>query len=667
MPEADPHPLRFRQVHLDFHNSPLLPDVGRDFDPDTFAQTFVDAAVDSVTVFGKCHHGMSYYPTKVGKQHPSLTFDLLGRQIEALHSRGIRAPVYLTCVWDNYMAEMHPDWQQRKANGELVGAKQGEAGWKWICLNSPYLDYQEQQTKELLDDYEVDGFFYDIVFQANELAGREADGCCCDYCRKSMAELGLHPDDLSHQAEHARIIIHRFMSRLSGVVRSRKPDATLFYNGRVRQGIGEEAEWMTHAEIEALPTGGWGYAYFPFWVRYARHFNLPTMGMTGRFHRSWADFGGLKSPAALKFECGSMLSNGSVCSIGDQLHPRGRPDSAVYDVIGESYRDVAAREPWCAGATPVTDVALLLLEKANHKTVRNDSDEGAAKMLLELHHQFDIVEAEADWSRYKVLVIADRGSPTPELAARLRGFVVNGGGLLLTHEALLDCQTKQFALAAEMGVTYLQPLEYNPSFFRLRPNFRHGVRDFEWVLMGAGSNTEPGIQTDVLADVYASYFNRTPEHFTSHFYSPHTDPTGAPAVTWHGNIAYFYGALFQAYQKEGDSIYRRVVGNMLDLLLPRRLLTTNAPSSTEVTVTRQGDRHIVHLVNYQPNRRGGHVEVIEEVVPMRDVKVGLRLSNAPTAVYTAPDRKPLQADYYEGVATVTVPEVREHGMVVFEA
>jgi hypothetical protein len=172
-------------------------------------------------------------------------------------------------------------------------------------------------------------------------------------------------------------------------------------------------------------------------------------------------------------------------------------------------------------ATPVTEVALLLLEKANHKTVRNDSDEGAAKMLLELHHQFDIVEADADWSRYKVLVIADRGNPTPELTARLRGFVVKGGGLLLTHEALLHPQTKQFALAAEMGVTYLQPLEYNPSFFHLRPNFRHGIRDFEWVMMGPGSNTEPGFQTDVLADVYASYFNRTPEHFTSHFYSPH--------------------------------------------------------------------------------------------------------------------------------------------------
>jgi hypothetical protein len=658
--------LRFRQVHLDFHTSPLIPDVGRDFDAQAFAQAVQEAHIDSITCFGKCHHGMSYYDTKVGVRHPSLTFDLLGAQIEACHERNIRVPIYLTCVWDNHMAEQHPDWQQRKRDGELVGAKPGEAGWKWICLNSPYLDYQEEQTKELLDNYPFDGVFYDIVFQANELAGREDQGCCCDFCLASLRDLNLNPEDNDDQKRHSQIIIDKFMSRLTGLVRSRQPEATIFYNGRVRQGMGHEAQWMTHAEIEALPTGGWGYAYYPFWVRYGRHFGLPTMGMTGRFHRSWADFGGLKSPAALKYECGSMLANGSVCSIGDQLHPRGVLDKAVYEVIGEAYKDIEDKEPWCTAATPVTEIALVLVEKANHKQVRNDSDEGAAKMLLELHHQFEILDAEADWSGYKVLVIADRGRPSPELVSRLKEYLRKGGKLLLSHEALLDPETNEFALAREMGVSYVGPQASKPSFFKLRPNFRHGIRDFEWVMMGGGSEVTPGPLTDTMADVYASYFNRTPEHFTSHFYAPHKEATGAPAVTWFGNVVYLYGPFFQDYQNEGDTIYRRVVGNALDLLLPQRLLTVDAPPTTEATVMRQGERHVVHLVNYQPNRRGSHVEVIEEVVPLRDVRVGLRLSQKPAAAYTAPDRKPLEVDYFEGVASVTVPVVQEHGLAVFE-
>ncbi len=694
MPPANP--LRFRQVHLDFHTSPLIPDVGRDFDADAFARTVEEAHIDSITCFAKCHHGMCYYPTTVGPKHPSLPFDLLGSQIESCHRRNIRVPIYLTSVWDSYMAELHPEWQQRKLDGSLIGAKPGEAGWKWVCLNSPYLDYQEQQTKELLDLYECDGFFYDIVFQANELSGREDSGCCCEYCLASMRKLNLNPESTDDQRKHSQIIIEKYMSRLSGLIRGRKPNATIFYNSRVRQGMGRENQWVTHVEIEALPTGGWGYAYYPFWVRYARKLKadlaadhgeqiqnpstrmavlpkskiqnqLPTMGMTGRFHRSWADFGGLKSAAALKFECGAMLANGSVCSIGDQLHPRGALDPAVYEAIGEAFSKVEQLEQWCKDASPVTEIALLLVEQSNQKAVRNDSDEGAAKMLLELHHQFDILEADADWSDYRVLAIADRGKPTPELTDRLRLYLRSGGKLLLSHEALLDPDTGRFALDEEMGVSYIGPLEYNPSFFRLRPNFRHGVRDFHWAMLGAGSVVAPTLETDVMADVFATYFNRAPEHFTSHYYSPRTDVTGAPAVTWHKNIAYIYSEIFKSYQMEGDSIYRRLVGNALDLLLPIRLLQTDAPPSTEATLVKQENRTVVHLVNYQPNRRGSHVEVIEQVVPLTDIQVGLRTNKPPSSAYMAPDGRPLEVRYAEGVAWVTAPRVEEHGMVVFEA
>ena len=41
------NPLHFRQIHLDFHTSPLITPIAQDFDPDYFARTLVDAGVDS--------------------------------------------------------------------------------------------------------------------------------------------------------------------------------------------------------------------------------------------------------------------------------------------------------------------------------------------------------------------------------------------------------------------------------------------------------------------------------------------------------------------------------------------------------------------------------------------------------------------------------------------
>ena len=85
--------MRFRQIHLDFHTSGLIEGIGSRFDARGFARAFKEAHVDSVTIFSKCHHGLSYHPTKVGRMHPGLGFDLLRAQLDALGATGTRIVV----------------------------------------------------------------------------------------------------------------------------------------------------------------------------------------------------------------------------------------------------------------------------------------------------------------------------------------------------------------------------------------------------------------------------------------------------------------------------------------------------------------------------------------------------------------------------------------------
>src|SRR5687768_10764501 len=72
---AAPFELRFRQIHLDFHTSQHVKGIGADFDPEAFVATLKKASVDSVTCFGRCHHGYIYYDTKKfpERRHPHLT------------------------------------------------------------------------------------------------------------------------------------------------------------------------------------------------------------------------------------------------------------------------------------------------------------------------------------------------------------------------------------------------------------------------------------------------------------------------------------------------------------------------------------------------------------------------------------------------------------------
>jgi len=41
--------LRYRQIHLDFHTSPMIPEIGARFDKEHWQKTLKDAHVDSIT------------------------------------------------------------------------------------------------------------------------------------------------------------------------------------------------------------------------------------------------------------------------------------------------------------------------------------------------------------------------------------------------------------------------------------------------------------------------------------------------------------------------------------------------------------------------------------------------------------------------------------------
>lgn len=664
-----------RQIHLDFHTSPDVPDVGADWNAEHFAETLKRAHVNSITVFAKCHHGMNYYPTKIGPVHPSLTFDLLGAQIAACHKEGIRCPIYLTVVWDVSAAERHPEWRQVDKTGKRVGPDPLSPGWPWMCLNNAYTDELLAQTEELIALYgdECDGFFYDIVMYSG-------DGCLCVNCLRTLRESGLDPENPMDRRRNNHASARRFMKRASDLIRSKLPDAGIFYNSRWGVHFADEAEYYSQVEIESLPTGGWGYGFYPLWSRYGRGFDLPMLGMTGRFHRTWADWGGLKHPEALKFECGGILATGGAVSIGDQLGSRGRLSEPVYGVIGEAFAQVEKVEPYCIGAVGVAQVALLLLDPEAERAgmdAKSGHIEGAAKILLELHHQFDVITEKTceNFGRYDLLVIPDQAIASPETVTRLKQYVANGGKLLLSHQALLNSEQSAFLLADEMGVDFVGMARSNPDYFQVthpalfgeitRAGFPYSVYD------GPAVRVAPRPGTEILADAYETYFNRTGEHFTSHGFTPPVpEKADYPAITRKDGVIYLHGPIFAAYQQYGNVTFRALVGKCLDLLLPEKTVETNAPHSAEVALMHQEaeGRSIVHLVNYSPQRRApGHVETLDAPVPLHDITVTLRGAETFRRAFLAVAGTDLPlTENASGTVTVTVPYVGAHEMVVFE-
>lgn len=665
--------LPFRQVHLDFHTSPLIPGVGDDFDPQEFVKTLKQAHVNSITIFAKCHHGMSYYPTKVGMQHPHLKKDLLGEMIEVCHKNNIRVPVYISVAWDEYAASQHQDWLQVDKEGKLAGRSPlGNIGWRFLCMNTPYVDYLSEQTKEILENYELDGIFFDIVYQVYP-------GCICNCCLKSMKDLKLNPKKDEDLIQHSLIIERKFMQKMSRLVWEIRPDIGIFYNGRIRVeskkewGMRPELNYFSHLEIESLPSGGWGYNHFPYHACYCRTLGKEILGMTGRFHKSWGDFGGLKNSAALEYECFRALAYGAKCSIGDQLHPKGKLNKVVYNRIGKVYKSVAEKEPWCRKVKPVTEIGLLCSEQGNVGGISSlsESNQGAMRMLIEMHYQFDVIDGESNFNKYKLIIAPDFVIFNSILAKRVKDYLQQGGKLLLTHKSGLNKEGQNFALS-EIGISYIGEARYSPDYIRIRLDFANiagiaqGIEDMDYVMYERGSEVKPLSGTQVLAQVGHPYFNRTYEHFTSHQHAPLARISSFPAITKREGVIYIASPIFSAYKSHGNLVYKKIVQNCLNLLLPEKLIQSNLPSTAELTLMQQDNRYIVHILHYIPQRRARKLDIIEDIIPLYEVELKIRMEWKPSQVYLAPQGKSLKFTFHQGYVRCQIPMIRGHQILVLE-
>ncbi len=652
--------LRFRQVHLDFHTSEDIEGIGAKFDPEEFADVVEGARINSITCFGRCHHGWIYYRTKKfpERRHPHLERDLLEEQIEVLHKRNIRVPIYLTIQWDHYTAMRYPEWLTRDPEGRPQRGERFEPGfYRRLCVNSPYRDFIKEQIADLFDAVPVDGLFLDIVTPQT---------CSCQWCIPLQQEAGLNPADPEHQRRHALDTINAYKLEMTDYIRGFSKDCTIFYNaGHIGPRHRPVAEAYTHWELESLPSGGWGYLDFPLKVRYTRTLGMENLGMTGKFHTSWGDFHSYKNQAALEYECFQMLALGAKCSVGDQLPPDGLIDKAAYELIGSVYKEVEKKEPWCAGARPVVDIGVLTPEEFLGGAARSipGAAFGATRMLQELGMQFDMLDSKSDFSNYKLLVLPDNIPVSPELGRKIDGYVDGGGALLASFESGLDPDGERFALRS-LGLRYRGDAPYSPDFLVPKGEIGDGLPGVEHVMYLKGKQVElAGAQE--LVPALVPYFNRTWEHFCSHRHTPSSGEYGYPGVTRHGRTVYFMHPVFGQYHKNAPRWVKAMVGNAIGLLLPDPIVRVDAPSSALTAVNEQRDRNrwVVHLLHYIPERRGQEFDVIEDVIPILNVKVSVAAPRAVRAVELAPVGSSIEFETKGGRTEFTVPRVDGHQMV----
>lgn len=657
-----------RQVHLDFHTSGHIEGIGSRFDKEQFKSCLKKGHVNSITVFAKCHHGWSYYPTEVGTMHPELKFDLLGEMLEACREVGAESPIYISAGLDDAYATAHIDHHRRDSRNKPDAVCNIHNGIRYLepdgwgkphfiplCFNTPYLDKLCAEVREVVERYDPVGIFLDIC---------SPRVCYCEYCKRTVLDLGLDESD----DESYRIVAERTYKKYTDAIReaatSIKPSVRIFHNGgHIKMGRRDLAYMDTHLELESLPTSAWGYDHFPKSAAYVHNLGMEYLGMTGKFHAGWGEFGGFKHPNALKYEVALSLAFGAKCSIGDQMHPHGYLDEATYSLIGQAYAIAEEREPYCYDIERVADIGVLA-EEVVGSDKNYKSDTGASRILFEGKYLFDFIDLECDFSKYKLIILPDNIKCTGAVREKLDAYVKAGGKLLATGKSATD---EQDNFVYDFGVKFCGESENRPSYFY--PSYDAlGLPPASYVIYDKFFNVEPaGAEIDGYNR--KSFFNRTHEHFCSHLHTPSSDTDSTPAIAYGRDGAYIAWNVFTEYATKGSYVNKDAVIRVLDRLLGEsKSLKTSLPSAGIVTLNDQPkeSRLVLHALYAIPIKRGEGIQVIEDLVPIYNTEFEIRTDKPIKRAVLVPEGREIALEKMDGAYRFTISEFTSSQMVALE-
>lgn len=642
-----------RAIHIDFHTMPGIYNFNESWAAGAFAERLKNAHVKYINTFAKCNTGFCYYPSKIGPVYPGMKGDMFGDLLRECHKRDIGVTAYFNIAIDHESCRLHRDWckvikkriTDRKEQFVLSELNADEL-WngRLTCFNTGFGDYFKTMLKEFIGMYpEVDGVFFDCI---------NTTPCYCNNCLEEILAGGGDPTDPETVQRHTLESNRRFCLELKEIA----GDRYILCNS---QPYWRTKDYNTHIEIECLQNGGWDFEFFASQAAYARTIKKDVLYMNGRFHKSWADFGGLKAKAAMENDMWDAISNGIGCSIGDHMHPAEILDEKIYRIIGEIYEDIEKLEPWTEGAVYQADIGVVKAA-ADDDFIFKGAYSGIARMLGELKYTFNIINETMDFSAYKLLILPDGLCLNAAMEEKLEEYLKAGGKVLSSACGGMREGEERFALSEYWPLSCIGKIDHEKAYYQVE-----GEDSFRYAMYAHSIKTDVPKEGEVLAWQVAPYFEKDWDGFHAYFYNPPEKKNGSPAAVHMDNVCHISFEVFTAYNKYMYPAHKSLVERCINLLLEEPTFKCrNIPSTARVTLTAKENMKMLHIKVTYPEIRNKY-GVIEEhnYLPAGAV---ITLSGEYNKVYAAPDREEIPFVCEGGKTVITLPQICGYLLVVAE-
>lgn len=677
----------YRRNLIDMHIPDWNPDFFSEIDADHYVKMLKKANVDTAYIYTTSCVGLCNFPTKIGKMHEGLKGrDFIKEVTEGCRNQGIRPILYIN-AWSKWAYDTYPDWRCQNPEGKESHTYMfGQPGrYGVLCLNSPYKQYFLGLVKELLDNYETDGLWIDMILWRTN--------CTCPHCQERFKrETGF---DLPMIIDQANPVFMQFMHKreqwlceffneVKQEVYKKNPNASVVCNSAYHpsQMLGMSLDFVQQLEYITGDS-----SLGPVRSFEAKLFNNITANHPFEFlcsvmDPSLSEHSMLKTEDHLMQLLTSCLAHNGRNGFIDAIDPAGSLNQAVYERMKVVYEETDRYIPFleneidmCADVAIYTNFSCYFDPAEQGKPLKDYwssahllAARAAGARLVEQNIPFDVITPLnlSKLNKFKAIVLPDVFVMEQQEMDAFREYVNNGGciyasgriaqydgyGKVCTEGALHDLLGVRLTGQTDEQLTYIRPTETSD----ILPDYtaKHPLSCRVWQAL-----TEADADTTVLGRLTLPIVH--PKDITK-FASAISDPPGR--ITEHpsiveksygkGKVIYSAACLENLAGRDHSALFakllRRLAGNDLAFI-------TNAPHPVEVVVYRQKQSR-----NYVINITNSTLPVLT----LADITVSVKIPEQIKALYFAPDKEALIYTRKGDYVTIHLDKLHTFKMIIAE-
>lgn len=598
------------------------------FDPAKYAANIKRSGATVAYIYASNCLGLCFFPTKVGIRHKAAERDIFGETVKECRKLGLGVVGYLNS-WGSFVCDEHPEWSARYEDGSMMRERERFGN---PCPNNPeYADYFTSIVREMVENYDIDGIWIDMV-------GTWAPVCHCDACRrKFLEEYGKelpdgdcmgHPNYVDYVRFKGKSIA-AYAHRIRETALSVKPHLSVSIQaaGAVKYSkhIGVyDMDYFTSSDYLAgdFYTDRSGVNAISR-ILYKLTENLPFEFMTSRctgleYHTSNKNMNEILCQAYA-----AIMYKGAFLFI-DAIDPDGEMNADFYSDISVVSEKLKPYLPFVDyEETPLRDIAVYFnFDSFTQKSGRAlPSDKPSARFMISRLQRicgalscagldYDVLTPKSlsELDGYKVLVISSLETMSEDEVSAVRRYVENGGHLYISGLASLRDDKgvlgDNFALSDVMGVDYEGKYSVCPNYFApavdSKSIFGSHTRKYPHMLNEATVKVTDGGRGKALATVTLPVSDVSdPLVFSSAISNPPVVETDAPAIYENrygkGMCIYSAGAIEGDAHPDSAALF----SSLVKYLLGEARVTLSAPECVDYTVYKSREGYRIHLLNSQ--------------------------------------------------------------------